>query len=98
MKITNDQLKNYVGHGLKLNAWRITKHFSEEKAELVNVGADSVTIKFTKDRRIVTREHKSFAPVCYRMKDLATYIPELGFVPAVELSKLITQAGWQGEV
>lgn len=88
MKLTIDQLKNYLGTGLK---------FETSKGDLCSViGVE----KYKKDDYEVVYFYNHSAqsrgfygiehipPHCYRLSDLDKFIPELGFVPIDELEDL----------
>jgi hypothetical protein len=67
LKITIDQLKNYLGTGLKFEAYYLGKPFEGEMDyhNFPNFIDNSITSKLK----------------FYRLSDLDKFIPELGFVP-----------------
>lgn len=82
LQITLDQLKNYLGNGLKVtfDAEDFEHDFvglSEnwEGVELISQFGDYGRCSIDKLR-----------PICYRLSDLDKFIPELGFVPLVEFA------------
>lgn len=81
LKITIDQLKNYLGTGLKVrvldnSSWNV----SNTSLSPIHL-ADNCEIQFIQ---------------CYRLSDLDKFIPELGFVPIEELGKR-RSLDWSGE-
>lgn len=92
LKITIDQLKNYLGTGLEIRIVRKGSFTtSPDNISFEKFSARDFGIVFKK--RYGVKESK---PVCYRLSDLDKEIEVNGerFVPAIELAKLITQAGW----
>lgn len=85
-KITVDQLKNYLGTGLKIH-FSTTRGVKHHTLDIHNI---TDAIKYTSNYKILV----------YRLSDLDKEIEVDGerFVPAVELSKLITQSGWQSPI
>ena len=75
LKITIDQLKNYLGTGLRIKLWEIPSSYETELIpgllSSIPKGAEITNIK----------------PICYRLSDLDKFIPELGFVPIEEIIK-----------
>jgi hypothetical protein len=73
LKITIDQLKNYLGTGLKvyidqdsIDQERLTGIFDEAEEVQTNVEL---------------APFEDVRPICYRLSDWDKYIPELGFIP-----------------
>lgn len=78
LKITIDQLKNYLGTGLKV----YIDEFGEEEEGLVGIVGDEI------QTNIDAAEIDLVRPICHRLSDLDKFIPELGFVPLQEIWKL----------
>lgn len=82
LKITIDQLKNYLGTGLKINPIHVPiqhQYYTRHELDL------SVMYNCRLDQ---------IKPICYRLSDLDKFIPELGFVP---LKELFPQWKWDEE-
>lgn len=100
LKITSEQLKNYLGTGLVVTMRSVAdvNHGLDTLIGIYEEREDGDEI-FVRDYRNNPYEYKvrRAVPHCYRLSDLDKYIPELGLVPAKELAKLITQAGFDHE-
>lgn len=91
LKITVDQLKNYLGTGLKFHAMGMHEEEYAEPAipqvfEMIGLSPDWIdgdSTHLQKDFLIV-----DVFPICYRLSDLDKFIPELGFVPLDEIRNL----------
>lgn len=84
-KLTIDQLKNYLGTGLKLDT-------EGEIQSLYGLYQSKSIIRAeTEFSYMALNEIK---PICYRLSDLDKFIPELGFVPIEELLKIATEMIW----
>jgi len=71
LKITIDQLKNYLSTGLKImDGWGDVRNFKYTHLDDDGNHGEIFGIK----------------PICYRLSDLDKFIPELGFVPIEELA------------
>lgn len=96
LKITIDQLKNYLGTELK-----VTFDGDEYEHELIGIDLSNEGMHLISAFNDFGRASiKNIRPLVYRLSDLDKEVEHNGerFVPAVELSKLITQAGWQGDI
>lgn len=87
MKITIDQLKNYLGAGLKI---QITEYYPQSTITTIDsidaMSEELISFKGSPDWYFETSENDiDFKPICYRLSDLDKFIPELGFVPLQEL-------------
>ena len=87
LKITIDQLKNYLGTGLKIEP---DGKSAAEKNILVGLYQDpclSVDAVYfgTIDGQDI-RTIDGMRPICHRLSDLDKFIPELGFVPLQKLT------------
>lgn len=90
LKITIDQLKNYLGTGLKMG-------MKDHKIDYVGREIDTMIGLHQWDKSgqlwcIFTEGGSKPAPsqvqpICYRLSDLDKFIPELEFVPIDELNK-----------
>ena len=80
MKITIDQLKNYIGTGLKV----YIDEFGEGEEGLIGIVGDEI------QTNVDAAEIDLVRPICYRLSDLDKFIPELGFVPI----EIIVEQGW----
>lgn len=98
LKLTIDQLKNYLGTGLKFNAMGMNvDEYADPSVpqlfEMIGLSPDWVegdSTHLQKDFLIV-----DMFPICYRLSDLDKFIPELGFVPIEEISGLgLDHAEW----
>lgn len=80
-KLTIDQLKNYLGTGLKFRLDPNAPILFELSG--VNLGFNEVT----GDTDILQEDFhiNKITPLCYRLSDMDKFIPELGFVPAEKL-------------
>lgn len=93
LKITIDQLKNYLGTGLKFNA---DDYYSDEYEtvleviELIGLNSFGFIEGRLPDFETVTEDFElaKIKPHFYRLSDLDKFIPELGFVPLIELAKM----------
>lgn len=100
LKITIDQLKNYLGTGLKMKTY--FKTISGITVSNPLFSFDSVRVKeksrvdiWTYDMNFLNQfgfVGKGFGinevrPLCYRLSDLDKFIPELGFIPLDQLNK-----------
>lgn len=84
LKITIDQLKNYLGTGLKMR-------MKDHKIDYVGLEIDKMIGLHQWDKSgqlwcVLTEGGSKPAPsqvqpICYRLSDLDKFIPELGFVP-----------------
>lgn len=79
LKITIDQLKNYLGTGLKFQNYG---EFEGIREWIV----DSAIFKSKNGSDIVPISKVN--PLCYRLSDLDKFIPELGFMPIEEIKKI----------
>ena len=69
LKITIDQLKNYLGTGLKImDGWGDVRNFKYTHLDDDGNHGEIFGVK----------------PICYRLSDLDKFIPELGVVPIEE--------------
>lgn len=98
LKLTVDQLKNYLGTGLKCKVKHKTIGSMEVKNPMFTL--DSINASFTRaqfwtfdsifcDQFGFTGkgfQKNEFNPICYRLSDLDKFIPELGFVPLDEIN------------
>jgi hypothetical protein len=92
LKITTTQMKNYLDTGL----YCLLDYGNESYLdELIGIHTDG-DLLFSEDQGD-THTVDTVKPECYRMSDLDKFIPALGFVPAKELAKLITQSGWNSD-
>lgn len=89
LKLTIDQLKNYLGTGLKIEP--LIKHTSSGNLILDEFGVNILYEYFIED----------VVPHFYRLADLDKFIPELGFVPLDKLNNYrelstgkMTKSGW----
>lgn len=82
LKITVDQMKNYLNTGL-----HCLLDYDEESYfdELVGIHKDG-ELRFAGDQGD-THTIESVKPECYRMSDLDKFIPALGFIPIEEVDK-----------
>lgn len=102
LKITIDQLKNYLGTGLKCKV----KHRTIAKIDVRNplftldsMRTASSAAVWTYDMTFLDQfgfvgkgfQLNEFKPVCYRLSDLDKHIPELGFVP-IEMIRMQTDS------
>lgn len=85
MKLTIEQLKNYLGTGLKINEIWITAYGGFDRQEL-----DVTVLYHCRLDQIV--------PHCYRLSDLDKRIAELGFVPIEKLLQLIHQTWYNSHL
>ena len=85
LKLTVDQLKNYLGTGLKLYM-----DYDEESYVDVLTGVIDDHY-FTEEGEGDDYEIKGIKPYFFRLSDLDKFIPELGFVPYEEMRK---QGNW----
>lgn len=92
LKITVEQLKNYLGTGLNIQEpdWG--------KCKLDGLDSSSVYLDITSENfpiaEIRMGSIDDIKLVCYRLSDLDKFIPELGFVP---LKELFPQWKWDEE-
>lgn len=75
MKLTIEQLKNYLGTGLKCETgqketWTIEQYLTRNSVGFANDKINGIK------------------PICYRLSDLDKFIPELGFVPWERLNEM----------
>lgn len=89
LKITIDQLKNYLGTGLKLLP---NGNSAAEDNVLIGIYQDPCLscdcVYFGTIEGQDMRTIQEMKPICYRLSDLDKRIPELGFVPLDELGKI----------
>jgi hypothetical protein len=83
LKLTIDQLKNYLGTGLKVE---ITEYYSNSIIksidEFESLSEDWVTFKSSPDWYLQSEKNDTEVKLlCYRLSDLDKFIPEWGFVP-----------------
>lgn len=91
LKINIDQLKNYLGTGLKLLFIRDEEFEMEGYIPGLITNVDK---EYGQNGRINTNYYNidKSRPICYRLSNLDKFIPELGFVP---LNELYFEAGHQ---
>lgn len=93
LKITIEHLKNYLGTGLKFFA---DDDYSDEYGtileliELIGLNSFDFIEGRLPDFETVTEtfEIEQVQPICYRLSELDKFIPELGFVPLVEIDRI----------
>lgn len=92
LKITIEQLKNYLGTGLKLLP---DGKSAAEKDVLIGIYQDPCLsrdlVYFGTIDGQDMRTIQEMEPICYRLSDLDKHIPELGFVPAMRIRELIKE-------
>jgi hypothetical protein len=85
LKITIEQLKNYLGTGLKImDGWGDVRNFKYTHLDDNGNHGEIFGVK----------------PICHRLSDLDKFIPELGFVPIEELNNeriKLTLYRWESE-
>lgn len=97
LKITVDQIKNYLGACLRCECVHKTISKVELKNKMFTLNGIDDSNKnwpfFTNDQKFVNQfgcvgkyfRAKDFKPIVYRLSDLDKHIPELGFVPLAEI-------------
>lgn len=83
LKITIDQLKNYLGTGLKCQSSNDAE-YRRNKDIPVEFEMYGLTDGYAMIDCSVLQtdcEYEDLKPICYRLSDLDKFIPELGFVP-----------------
>ena len=90
--ITIAQVKNYLGTNLECQLDYGDESYIDKLFGIMDNG----DLSFANDQGD-THTLDSVKLLCFRMSDLDKHIPALGFVPARELAKLITQAGWNAD-
>lgn len=92
LKITIDQLKNYLGTGLEFYAIGEYKDDSKTLIEFEIHGFSGKGEWVEGFGRLQTiTDHYPLSiikPICYRLSDLSKFIPEMGFVPIEEIREL----------
>lgn len=88
LKLTIDQLKNYLGTGLKCHAPSIDADYRRDanvpvEFEMIGIVPDYLNIDCEALQIDVAIEE--IKTICYRLSDLDKHIPELGFVPLKRL-------------
>lgn len=89
LKLTIDQLKNYLGTGLKFHYQGEYDDAIEKPIEfdLHGISCNGWVEGFGKLKTMSDQYHiDDMFLLCYRLSDLDKFIPELGFVPIVKLS------------
>lgn len=89
LKITIDQLKNYLGTGLKFHAddcYSDEYNIDLEVIELIGLNSFGFIEGKLPDFQTVTEDFKieEIKPIFYRLSDLDKFIPDLGFCPKDE--------------
>lgn len=78
LEITIEQLKNYLGTGLKINEFYTYRNGKSTE------GVSSIDLPAVM-YLVMRNSFDKLQPICYRLSDLDKFIPELGFVPIEEM-------------